>query len=287
MADPNENDLRQQLAEAERKCLACGQQVVGLTSEVARLTEAAAVSRRAVATRNEFLAMVAHDLRSPLSVVTLSAGVLHKMMTTLEAGRPARKLVQRIQHSTDLMTHFVSDLLDVSQVEAGRLSLKRAYHEVAGLVAETCDTLSALCDEKGLALKQDIRVTLGSEVNCDRARFLQLMSNLVGNAIKFTERGGEIVVAAVENPTQFAFSVTDNGRGIPEEELPHVFEQYWKGKRSRDSMTEGGFGLGLVIVRNLVEAHGGTVSVISGKNKGSTFAFTLPRDVVRATGTGA
>jgi signal transduction histidine kinase len=175
------------------------------------------------------------------------------------------------------MSHFVSDLLDVSQVEAGRLSLKREYHQVAGLVEETCDTLSALCEEKGLRLRQDIRVALGSEVNCDRARFLQLMSNLIGNAIKFTERGGEIVVAVVENSAHFAFSVTDNGSGIPEEELPHVFDQYWKGKRGRDSMTEAGFGLGLAIVRNLVEAHGGTVSAISAKNKGSTFAFTLPR----------
>ncbi|MEZ0230691.1 MAG: sensor histidine kinase [Planctomycetota bacterium] len=264
--------LQRELEDSKRKCPACRELVTGLDDRVAELTKALAVAKQAVTTRNDFLAMVAHDLRSPLSVVSLSSDVLLKMMDTLEAGRPARKLVQRIQHSTDLMTHFVSDLLDVSSVESGHLSFTKSRHDVAELVAETCDTLSALCDERGIELRQDIKVKPGGTVLCDRARFLQLMSNLVGNAIKFTARNGEITVGATQDATHSIFSVRDTGVGIAEEDLPFIFDQYRRSKR----VSEGGYGLGLAIVKNLVEAHGGTVSVVSAKGKGSTFAFTLP-----------
>jgi signal transduction histidine kinase len=284
VTDPEDpaTKLQRELEESKEKCLACKQQVAGLDDRVAELTKALAVARQAVTTRNDFLAMVGHDLRSPLSVVSLSSAVLLKMLETLDAGRPARKLVQRIQHSTDLLTHFVSDLLDVSSVESGHHTFQKQAYDVAGLLADTCETLSALCDEKGIRLEQDVKVTRGSLVLCDQARFLQLMSNLVGNAIKFTERGGRITIGVKEDPTLFTFSVTDTGAGIPEEDLPFIFDQYWKGRR----LTESSFGLGLAIVKNLVEAQGGTVSVVGGKGKGSAFAFTLPRAPATVTPSG-
>jgi signal transduction histidine kinase len=276
--DVEEAALRQDLADIRRERETDQAQMAGLATEVGSLTRSLAASRQTIANTNDFLAMVAHDLRAPLQVITLSSGVLLKVLTTIESGRPARKLVERIQHSTNLLSHFVSDLLDVSSVESGRLSLHCDFHDVSTLVENTCDTLAALCEEKGLVLQRDVRVAAGDEVLCDRARFLQVMSNLIGNAIKFTERGGEITVSAIAEDAHFFFSVRDTGAGISEEELPHTFEKYWKSKKGEsEGLTEGGFGLGLAIVKNLVEAHRGTVSASSEKLKGSTFAFRLPR----------
>lgn len=260
--------------EALRRALAESKLEVATQSEtVARLLKELAASRLAVSARNDFLAMVAHDLRSPLTVITLNAGVLLKMMTTLESGRPARKLVQRVQSSADLMSHFISDLLDVASSEAGHLSFKPTACAIAELLEEARDTLAALAEEKGLLLGLDVRVAPATRVLCDRPRFLQLVSNLVGNAIKFTSRGGRITIGAKDQDTHVFFWVKDTGVGIPTRELPHLFDQYWKGKR----LSDDGFGLGLAIVRNLVESQGGTVSVESAPDKGSTFAFTLPR----------
>jgi signal transduction histidine kinase len=244
-----------------------------LSRKVVTLAKELAASRRSIATRNDFLAMVVHDLRSPLTVINLDSGVLLKMMATIESGRPARKLVERIRNSADLMGHFISDLMDVASAEAGHMSFRPKAHAVTELLEDTGATLEALTQEKGLTLNLDIRVPLDKRVMCDRPRFLQLMSNLIGNAIKFTRRGGEITIGVREQSKHFFFWVKDTGVGIRREELPHIFDQYWRGER----LSKDGFGLGLAIVRNLVEAQGGTVSVESTKNKGSTFAFTLPK----------
>lgn len=230
-------------------------------------------SKREITKRNDFLAMVAHDLRSPLNVVTISAGVLLKVVNSLDGGRPARKLVQRIQHSSDLMSHFITDLLDVTTAESGNLSLRLGPQNVNALIDEAQDTLSVLAGEKGLTMTTAIRTKPTSRVICDRPRFLQLVSNLVGNAIKFTDRGGSITIGADDQEKHVLFWVKDTGRGIGQDDLPQVFEQYWKGRTLRDD----GYGLGLAIVRNLVEAQGGVVSATSVLTEGSTFAFTLPR----------
>ncbi len=247
--------------------------VASSSHEVVRLAKELAASKRAVATRNDFLAMVVHDLRSPLTIITLDSGVLLKMMTKIDTGRPARKLVQRIRTSADLMGHFISDLMDVALAETSHMSFRPKPYAVAGLLEETSDTLEALTDEKGLTVNLDVKVSPDAKVMCDRPRFLQLMSNLVGNAIKFTSRGGEITIGVKEQETHFFFWVKDTGIGIRTNALPHIFDQYWKGKR----LSKGGFGMGLAIVRSLVEAQGGAVSVKSRMGKGSTFAFTLPK----------
>lgn len=251
-----------------------------LRQQLADTTQQLAAAKRAVLVRNDFLAMVAHDLRQPLSVVLLTSSALLKMLSALDAGRPARKLVERIQASTHLLNHFVSDLLDISTVEGGHLAFNQQPNNIKILIEETCDALSVLCEEKGLSLKQSVGVASSAHVMCDKARFLQLMSNLIGNAIKFTDRGGLITVAVTEDDEGFDFSVTDTGVGIQQEDLPHVFDQFWMARRrSGERMTDGGFGLGLAIVRNLVEAQGGTVSAKSTPGEGSTFAFTLPKGV--------
>lgn len=229
----------------------------------ARLHEAAT---QAVHLRDQILALVSHDLRSPLEVIRMGSDAL---ADSAVAGSPAAKeIVDRIRRNTERMARMIDDLLDMSSLQVGRLAVRSEPLDLGPVLGEAIESHREGAREKDL----DLRTEIGPmpAVLADRDRVMQLVSNLLGNAVKFCERGDRIVLRAEARERDVLVSVRDTGPGIAPEDREHVFDLYWKGRR-------GGTGLGLFIARGIVEAHGGRIWVESELGEGSTFSFTLPR----------
>jgi PAS domain S-box-containing protein len=223
-------------------------------------------AKQAVAARDELLAIVSHDLRSPLTTIRTVAGMLEQ---------PAEpdKLEQRaalILRSAQQMERLISDLLDFAKIEAGKMSIERQVVTARDLVHETFEMFGTLA--QGRSQRLECRESDGIAVYCDRGRTLQVLSNLVGNAIKFTPEGGAIELWIERVDHEAVFSVSDSGPGISPEEAPHLFQRFYQSRKT----SHMGAGLGLAIVKALVEAQGGRVWVESELGAGATFFFTLP-----------
>lgn len=231
---------------------------------------ARAVAEAAVATREELLALVSHDLRNPLNVIVNCAYVLQRTTLGGSEGDRVHKSAETILRSTDRMVRLIADLLDLAQIQAGKLAIEQKPQDAEGLIHEGVETLRPLAALKNLKLEG--MSSEGLQVHCDRERVLQILSNLVGNAIKFTPPGGTIFVEAIANGQEARFSVRDTGQGISEVELPRIFDRFWQAQ----SNNHAGIGLGLSIVKGLVEAHGGRPWVESKLGAGTTFFFSLP-----------
>ncbi|PTL82451.1 PAS domain S-box protein [Vitiosangium sp. GDMCC 1.1324] len=228
-----------------------------------------AQSEQATRVRDEVLRIVAHDLRTPLNVITLSTGTLMKRLPGEYAA--ATKPLESIRKAVERANRLIQELLDVARMEAGHLSVTRALEETVPLVREVAELHRTLAEAKS------IQFTAAVPEDCppifvDRDRVMQIFSNLLGNALKFTPEGGQITLRVEPVEGQVRFSVSDSGPGIPAEDLPHLFEPFWQARVGRKE----GAGLGLAIVRGLVEAHGGQLWVESSPGMGSTFFFTLP-----------
>jgi signal transduction histidine kinase len=188
-----------------------------------------------------------------------------------ESGR--LELVTAIYDATEWMNRLIADLLDVSSIEAGRLSVERGEHAVGPLIEQAVSMLQRVAEEKAITVETRLPDVLpGCE--CDDQRVVQVLTNLIGNAVKFADRGGRVVVSAVPSGDEVLVSVADNGPGIPAADLPHVFTRFY---RSRRTARTKGTGLGLAIAEGIVRAHGGRIWVESTVGEGSTFHFTLPR----------
>ncbi|WP_244224983.1 sensor histidine kinase [Corallococcus sicarius] len=227
-----------------------------------------AKSEQATRIRDEVLRIVAHDLRAPLNVIALSAGKLGK---GLSATRAVQKPLESIRKAVERANRLIQDLLDVARMEGGTLSVEREPMEVAPLVRDVVELHRALVDAKSLQIGAFVPEDV-PPILADRERVLQILSNLLGNALKFTPEGGSITLRVQPEKGQMRFCVGDTGPGIPAEDLPHLFDPFWQ---SREKRKEGA-GLGLAIVKGLVEAHGGQLGVDSRPGEGSTFFFTLP-----------
>jgi signal transduction histidine kinase len=223
--------------------------------------------------RRDLVAVVAHDLKNPLNAVTMAAALLSKGAAAGPEGDRARRQSSIISRASDRMNRLIHDLLDVSAIDAGRMDLEIQAHAVGALLVEVVDAMAPLAQEKQLVLERQIAPEEEAlAVSGDRERILQVFSNLVGNGVKFTEPGGRVTLSAARRGDVVEFAVADTGSGIDPEHLPHVFDRFWRVRgRRRD-----GTGLGLWIVKGLVEAHGGKVSVDTTPGSGSTFRFTLP-----------
>ncbi|WP_147468259.1 sensor histidine kinase [Corallococcus interemptor] len=231
-------------------------------------------SEQASRMRDEVLRIVAHDLRAPLNVIQLSAGLLEK---GLPPSNGNRRHLDALQKSVHRANRLIQDLLDVARLEGGALSVEREPLAVAPLVQEALEQHRALAEAKSLRLVARVPEDLPC-VLADRERVLQILANLLGNASKFTPEGGCITLCVQPEAGHVRFQVSDTGPGIPPEDLPRIFERFWQaGPKRRE-----GAGLGLAIVKGLVTAHGGKVDVESTPGEGSTFSFTLP--VEEATG---
>jgi signal transduction histidine kinase len=226
--------------------------------------------QQALRLRDEVLRIVAHDLRNPLNTISLSTGVLVESMPPELAAHCGPQL-QVIQRATDRANRLIGDLLDVARMHAGRLSLELHPEETRPLMEEVLALQQKLAEERGLRLEGRFPEFLPA-INCDRDRILQVFANLIGNAIKFTPKGGTITVGAEPRDDEIRFSVADTGPGIPEDEIPHLFESFWQARAGGGE----GTGLGLTICKGIITAHGGRIWVESERGAGATFYFTLP-----------
>jgi PAS domain S-box-containing protein len=238
-----------------------------LAADNARLYEQA---QNAVCMREDILAVVSHDLRNPLAVIQMSANEVLTQVESQADLASAKDMVDRIQRSAERMHYMIRDLLDFSTIDSGRLTINVTEQDLHELVSEAIDMIVPLARKSGIHL-EDLTTDVEARVRCDRDRVLQVLSNLVGNAIKFTCHDGRVSVSAQLVRDKIEVCVADNGPGIAPEELPHIFDRYWHTNR-RDQ----GLGLGLAIAKGILEAHGETVRVESTVARGTSFFFTLP-----------
>lgn len=242
--------------------LGLGAVVIEITSRKRAEEEA----QRQARMREEVLAVVSHDLKSPLGAVLLAATMLLP-----DATGKARRYVETIQRNATRMENLISDLLDMATVQAGRLAVDRRPELAAGIVQESLEAHEPLARAKEVAL-----TTVGdlgdAMVYADRDRILQVLGNLLGNAIKFCRAGDTITLRCVRYADHVELGVGDTGPGISEAELPHIFEPFW----SAEKYVKKGTGLGLYIIKGIVETHGGTIRVESKVGDGTTVCFTLP-----------
>lgn len=215
--------------------------------------------------------MVAHDLRSPLSAIRMSAQAALRQRALDE--EPTRKALEVIQRATGRMGRLIADLLDLAALEAGELTLRIGPRPVAELIGEAVEGVAAAAGEADLRL--GVRIPPGLPcVRADRDRLLQALSNLLGNAVKFTPPGGEIGVGAAAEGDAVRIWVSDTGPGMSAEDAAHVFDRFWQANQA--DRRGAGLGLGLAIARAIVTLHGGRIWVESAADRGSTFSFTIP-----------
>ena len=225
-------------------------------------------SRRATAARDQVLSVVSHDLRNPLSAVSMLA---RRLVDHPSADDERRSIGEHILASADWMHRLMQDLLDAASIDAGRLSIEaepQAPHQIVDAVVQQFA-------DRALAQNVRLRSDVSSDlpwVTADASRIVQVLGNLVGNALKFTPASGAVAIGARADGGEVVFSVRDTGCGIPEAELPRVFDRFWHARRT--SATRGS-GLGLAIAQGIVRAHGGRLWVESTVGEGSTFFFTL------------
>lgn len=250
-------------------------------SDLTQIREVEVALRRAVAAREETMAVVSHDLRNPLSSVSAAAELL------LEVPLPddrRRQQLKGIRRAADRMHRLISDLLDVARIDAGGLSVDAVPVPVASLLEEAAALIHPQAREKGVNVAVEVEAGL-PDVAGDRDRLLQVLGNLLGNAMRHTPEGGRIELAArVVDADEVEVVVGDSGEGIPAEDLPHLFDRFWR----RDHSDSEGAGLGLAIVKGIVEAHGGRVDVESRPAEGARFRVRLRAagEDVEATGAG-
>jgi signal transduction histidine kinase len=213
---------------------------------------------------------IAHELRTPL---TNLRGYLEALRDGVSAPSPAT--LASLHEEAVLLAQLVDDLQDLTLAEAGQLALRRAPLRVADALGRARQALRPQAEDRGVRLRVEPPATALPDVLADERRLGQILRNLIANAIRHTPPGGEVVLSAAASPDGVELVVRDTGQGIAAEHLPHVFERFYRADASR-ARTTGGAGIGLAVVKQLVEAHQGRVDVHSTPGQGSTFRFTLP-----------
>lgn len=227
-------------------------------------------SDRAVASRDEFLAMVSHDVRGILGSLALSAELLLLLPAQAEGPQTAHVEARRIRGLTARMNRLVGDLLDVVSLESGRLEIVATPQDATRLVAEALDTFQHIAAARDVRMTSNIAPAV-RVASFDHDRMLQVLTNLIGNAVKFTPPGGTITVSAAATEDRIQITVRDSGCGISAELVESMFERFAQATHG----DRRGLGLGLYIARNIVRAHGGELWAQSELGKGSAFHFTL------------
>jgi signal transduction histidine kinase len=238
-----------------------GQLVAAFNQTLSRLENLFSTQRR-------FLADVGHELRTPLTVIKGNVGLMRKIKEFDEES------LETIEDEVDRLTRMVGDLLLLAQAESGKIPLAHEVVELDTLLLEVLNQMAVLTRDR-------IKLSLGNIdqvlVCGDRDRLKQVIVNLIGNSINYTPKGGEIVVGLGKVSNRAQLTVTDNGPGIPPEDLPHIFERFYRGEKSRTRQKDGkGFGLGLSIAYWIVRNHAGRIEVNSAVGKGTTFCVWLP-----------
>ena len=220
-----------------------------------------------VAARDEFLAVVSHDLRGYLNALSMSIQLLGKATEEVAVAAPAKRTVDTSRRLVMRMNRLINDLLDVSSIEAGKLSIVPSQIDLSQLIRETRDAFEPVATAKRVLLVEEC-APLKARVDGDR--LLQVLANLVSNAIKFTPAGGRIVMRCRREGDETRLEIADSGPGISPEALPTIFDRYRQVSRDRR-----GLGLGLYISKQIIDAHGGRMWVESSLGAGSTFSVAL------------
>ncbi|WP_339447117.1 ATP-binding protein [Pseudomonas sp. EA_5y_Pfl2_R50] len=227
----------------------------------------------AVRARDELVAVVSHDLRNPMTVISMLCGMMQKAFSSdgPHTSRRISSAIDTMQQAAGRMNTLLEDLLDTSKIDAGRYIIIPQKLDVSQMFEEAQALLAPLALDKDISISFEADPDL--RIHADPERLFQVLSNLVGNAIKFTPRLGTVGVQAKLVGQEIVFTVRDSGEGIPKEHLPHVFDRYWTVKEGNPT----GTGLGLYITQGIVEAHGGRIVADSEPGQGSEFRFTVPR----------
>jgi signal transduction histidine kinase len=240
--------------------------LAALALDNARLHDTVRTSLRA---RDEMVGVVSHDLRNPVAAVKMLSNTM--LRAPEKDAASMRGSIQLIAQAADQMDSLIRDLLDVNRLDGGKLVISPVPVDPSELLADSLQTLRPLVEEKVISLDLQVDSAL-PKVMADRERIQQALSNLVGNAIKFSPAGSKIVVAARGETEDVVFSVVDTGKGIAAEQLPRVFDRYWQSSRT----DRQGAGLGLAIAKGIVEAHGGRIWIESEPGQGTAASFSLP-----------
>jgi signal transduction histidine kinase len=218
----------------------------------------------------EMLANVSHDLRSPLASIMLNASALLEVPSRDD--QVTRQCAKQIQCAVQRMNRLIHDLLDFESIRTGHLCLDAGVHGAAPIVDELVKCFLPIAEQRQVTLMAEHGMRLLPEVRCDRSRIIQVLDNLISNAVKVTPAGGTVCVRVEAVGRDLRFAVADNGPGIADEDQPRLFNWLW---RARTSSYQG-TGRGLAIAKGIVEAHGGRIWVESKLGVGTTFYFTLP-----------
>jgi|GEM_PF-2004624 len=222
--------------------------------------------------KDEFVSVVSHELRTPITSMKLYCGLIHSE----KFGRMTEKQHQAIhvmESELDRLNNLINDILNLSKLESGKSKINWAEFEVSDIRDIMIENSAK---EKGIKIK--VNIPKGLKVVCDKEKIMQVYVNLLSNAIKFTEKGGKIDVNISDKGENWEISVADTGRGIPEDEIPKLFDKFYQ-VESHMTRSVGGSGLGLAIVKSIVDLHKGIIQVSSMPGRGSTFTITLPRDI--------
>jgi signal transduction histidine kinase len=271
-----QDDLRQLTHELEQRVAERTEELLKsntvLTATILELTQAEDALRRADRQKDEFLATLAHELRNPLAPIRNAVQILHLKSADVPELQWAKEVIDR---QAQQMTRLVDDLLDISRITTGKLALQKEPIELEQIVRAAIETSQPLVEACG----QQLAVELPPEpliLSADSTRLAQALSNLLNNAAKFMERGGQIRLHVERQGAEVEISVKDTGVGIPPEILPYVFDMFTQGERNLNR-SQGGLGIGLTLVRKLVQLHGGSIQACSaGHEKGSEFIVRLP-----------
>jgi signal transduction histidine kinase len=223
--------------------------------------------------KSSFVSIVSHELRTPMTSIK---GLVENMLDGLTGNLNDRQTfyLGRVQHNIERLTRMINDLLDLSRIEAGRMDLHQSTINIGSLAGEVVEMLQPMAQERSLILKAHIPDTIGF-IQGDRDKIVQIFTNLINNALKFTESPGTVTVEVKQREDgMIQTCVVDTGCGIPLEEQQIIFERFYRGQSSE--MKNRGAGLGLAITKSLVELHGGSIWVESAPEEGSRFCFILP-----------
>lgn len=238
----------------------------------AQLQEAADKQRELETLRRDLIAWASHDLQTPLASVRAIVEALADGMVDDPA--TMQRYLRTAQKDIAALSRLIDDLFQMAQLDAGGMPLDRAPNSLSDLISDTLESFSTLARQQGVSLQGSVAPGC-DPVNMDAQRIGRVINNLIGNAIRHTPAGGEIEVRAVPDGGGVRVEVRDSGEGIQPEDLPYVFERFYRGEKSRNRAT-GGAGLGLAIARGIVLAHGGQIRVTSRPGEGTCFTFTLP-----------
>jgi signal transduction histidine kinase len=240
----------------------------GTNTDVTDAWAARLEAERATQSRDEIMAVLAHDLRNPMQAILGAAAMLR---VTVEEEKRQRQ-VAMIQRATQGMERLVTDLLDMARIDSGAFVIETRPVDVAAVIRQVIDLCESQAAARSVALKAEVPGALPG-IEADPGRLVQLLSNLLGNAMKFSPPNTSVVVRAAASSRGVEVSVADSGVGIPAENLPRIFDRFWQGC----GQSRAGVGLGLAICKGIVDAHDGRIWATSEVGRGTTFYFEIPQ----------